>query len=73
MHWVVLPEDLGALGHAANRQYLIVERIPLQRERLVELDRLQAPEPKVEWLISIPVMYNPRANGVNTTERPSPL
>ena len=46
MHWVVLPEDLGALGHAANRQYLIVERIPLQRERLVELDRLQAPEPE---------------------------
>ena len=42
----VLPEDLGALGYVANRQYLIVERIPLQRERLVELDRLQAPEPE---------------------------
>ena len=46
MHWVVLPEDLGALGHAANRQHLVVERILLQRERLVELDRLQAPEPE---------------------------
>ena len=46
MHWVVLPEDLGALGYAANRQHLVVERIPLQRERLVELDRLQAPEPE---------------------------
>ena len=43
---VVFPEHFGALGHAANRQYLIVERIPLQRERLVELDRLQAPEPE---------------------------
>ena len=46
MHWVVLPEDLGALGYAANRQHLVVERILLQRERLVELDRLQAPEPE---------------------------
>ena len=46
MHWVALPEDLGALRHAANRQHLVVERILLQRERLVELDRLQAPEPE---------------------------
>ena len=43
---VVFPEHFGALGHAANRQHLIVERILLQRERLVELDRFQAPEPE---------------------------
>ena len=36
---VVFPKDLGALGYAANRQHLVVERVLLQRERLVELDR----------------------------------
>ena len=43
---VVFPEHLRALGHAAYRQHLIVERILLQRERLVELDRLQPSEPE---------------------------